>query len=144
MYAEYTILPGEFASNISVYIDNPFESFSMQARDLLHRYVVLEEQNQTEISRILVPYLRQETEANWDGYKKQTDKKSNASSVNRTRASSMATTNSTTRPMMLQLAGLFSLGTISFLRVCTTDLLSIPSLVSACVTRGSRSSSVDN
>lgn len=64
MYAEYTILPGEFASNISVYIDNPFESFSMQARDLLHRYVVLEEQNQTEISRILVPYLRQETEAN--------------------------------------------------------------------------------
>ncbi|KAL3413934.1 hypothetical protein V8F44DRAFT_601132, partial [Aspergillus fumigatus] len=115
----------------------------MQARDLLHRYVVLEEQNQTEISRILVPYLRQETEANWDGYKKQTDKKSNASSVNRTRASSMATTNSTTRPMMLQLAGLFSLGTISFLRVCTTDLLSIPSLVSACVTRGSRSSSVD-
>lgn len=64
MCAEYTILPGEFASNISVYIDNPFESFSMQARDLLHRYVVLEEQNQTEISRILVPYLRQETEAN--------------------------------------------------------------------------------
>ncbi|KAJ5268834.1 hypothetical protein N7505_004592 [Penicillium chrysogenum] len=52
--------------------------------------------------RILIKLANNLSRGKYSGFYGMNNKKRCASSVNRTRASSMATTNSTTRPMMLE------------------------------------------